>query len=331
MFIGNKLIEELVIEFYSLLQKNILLLYDMHYLVDIPKEISMDERKTYMEAIKSGTEVRQYVRIQVIGKDRVGKTSLVRRLLGYSKHDGRSTDGIYIEKTCQIRTRDGKWIVNKGEPERRKRINRILQAINGKENPQSPTYEKHQFTENLSNAAHHFLDTKGEQNEPLQCNKKQKEKQTIATEPLTPQINENIQNIKNISAASSKNSEDKTLNVADSVDSSREKNSLEKHKKTDIQDSEQNKDQKISEKPEVIFKAMKENMNEILLSVKNQKGQMTSDDLVECGIWDFAGQRDYYATHQTFFTPHAIYIIVADIEDDIQVIGEDCNFDAIGG
>ncbi|CAC5404128.1 unnamed protein product [Mytilus coruscus] len=83
----------------------------------IPGEITEDERNTYMKAIQSGTEVRKYVRIQVIGKDRVGKTSLVHRLLGYKTHDGKSTDGIAINRKCQIRTSDGggEWIVGEGE------------------------------------------------------------------------------------------------------------------------------------------------------------------------------------------------------------------------
>lgn len=75
----------------------------------------MEERKTYMEAIKSGKEMRKFVRIQVIGKDRVGKTSLVRRLLGQGIDDVGSTDGIEIARQCQIQTSDGEWIVSGGE------------------------------------------------------------------------------------------------------------------------------------------------------------------------------------------------------------------------
>lgn len=67
-----------------------------------------------MEAIQSGTEKRQYVRIQVIGKDRVGKTSIVRRILNET-HDGKSTDGLEINRNCQIRKIDGEWILGKGE------------------------------------------------------------------------------------------------------------------------------------------------------------------------------------------------------------------------
>lgn len=36
-----------------------------------------------------------------------------------------------------------------------------------------------------------------------------------------------------------------------------------------------------------------------------------------CGLWDFAGQQEFYATHQAFLTSSAIYLLVADMADDI--------------
>lgn len=86
-------------------------LYSVCYFKEIP---STNERNKIWDAMKSGTESRQYVRIQVIGKDGVGKTSLVRRLLGKQIDDVESTDGIDIDKTCQIKTSDGEWIVGEG-------------------------------------------------------------------------------------------------------------------------------------------------------------------------------------------------------------------------
>ncbi|CAG2253450.1 unnamed protein product [Mytilus edulis] len=75
-----------------------------------------------------------------------------------------------------------------------------------------------------------------------------------------------------------------------------------------------------------------ENKSDIFEHAKKKKKKMTSKGLVECGIWDFAGQKDYYVTHQTFFTPNAIYIVVADIENEIKPINhnENVEFDSIG-
>lgn len=82
------------------------------FLIEIPNE---KEKIIYKEAIQSGKEVRKYVRIQVIGKDGVGKTSLVRRLLNQDIEDVKSTDGIEINRICHIKESDGTWIFDNGE------------------------------------------------------------------------------------------------------------------------------------------------------------------------------------------------------------------------
>ncbi|VDI39896.1 Hypothetical predicted protein [Mytilus galloprovincialis] len=74
-----------------------------------------NEIKEYMDAIQSRYEVRKYVRIQVIGKDGVGKTSLVRRLLNQDCKDVTSTDGIDISRKCHIKESDGTWMFANGE------------------------------------------------------------------------------------------------------------------------------------------------------------------------------------------------------------------------
>ncbi|CAG2185380.1 unnamed protein product [Mytilus edulis] len=44
-------------------------------------------------------------------------------------HDGKSTDGVDIDRTCQIRKSDGEWIVGEVETEKMERIKRLLQAV----------------------------------------------------------------------------------------------------------------------------------------------------------------------------------------------------------
>lgn len=83
---------------------------------DIQDWMSMEEKETYQAAIQDGEEERQHVRIQVIGKNGVGKSSLVRTLLGKSfKENLESTDGIDIVRECQIKKNDGQWIIGEGE------------------------------------------------------------------------------------------------------------------------------------------------------------------------------------------------------------------------
>lgn len=84
-------------------------------------------------------------------------------------------------------------------------------------------------------------------------------------------------------------------------------------------------------KIEDMRKKILEQMDEILVKVKIDQDKMTSESFVECGLWDFAGQKDYYATHQTFLNPHAIYLLVTNISEDISATEDDKNFDSIEG
>lgn len=84
----------------------------------IPEEIrkmSIEDRQLYTKIIKTGTEVRYNVRIQVIGENGVGKTCLVKRLLKEDIDDVTSTDGVdIVVRKCKIRLHDGKWIIGQG-------------------------------------------------------------------------------------------------------------------------------------------------------------------------------------------------------------------------
>ncbi|VDI66750.1 Hypothetical predicted protein, partial [Mytilus galloprovincialis] len=38
-----------------------------------------------------------------------------------------------------------------------------------------------------------------------------------------------------------------------------------------------------------------------------------NEQFADCGFWDFAGQKEFYATHQTFLCSNAVYLLVVDI------------------
>lgn len=53
-----------------------------------------------------------------------------------------------------------------------------------------------------------------------------------------------------------------------------------------------------------------------------------------CELWDFAGQKEFYATHQAFLTSNAVYLVVADMKDDISKQGISqyfADFQDVGG
>ncbi|CAG2248973.1 unnamed protein product [Mytilus edulis] len=101
-------------------------------------DIQIQNRNEHIATIKDGTEIRRYVRIHVIGKDGVGKSSLVRTLVGDNNTPLKSTDGIDIVKKCKIRTTDGEWVIDKVETERTKLINRILKTVHKEQKQSEP-------------------------------------------------------------------------------------------------------------------------------------------------------------------------------------------------
>lgn len=51
----------------------------------------------------------------IVGKERVGKTCLLKRLLNESIDKVSSTDGVQVVvRQCKIDIKDGKWIIGKG-------------------------------------------------------------------------------------------------------------------------------------------------------------------------------------------------------------------------
>ncbi|XP_071149142.1 uncharacterized protein [Mytilus edulis] len=45
-----------------------------------------------------------------------------------------------------------------------------------------------------------------------------------------------------------------------------------------------------------------------------------NEQLADCGFWDFAGQKEFYATHQTFLSSNAVYLLVVDTSTDFSKI-----------
>jgi hypothetical protein len=45
--------------------------------------------------------------------------------------------------------------------------------------------------------------------------------------------------------------------------------------------------------------------------------ELPKEFFADCAVWDFAGQKEFYATHQTFLTNCAIYLLTADLSKDL--------------
>ena len=79
----------------------------------------------------------------------------------------------------------------------------------------------------------------------------------------------------------------------------------------------------------IINEKVKEELNTFLDDLENS--EIGQEPYIECRFWDFAGQKDYYATHQIFLNPHVLCLLVVDIMTDIKKIDTNINFDDIGG
>ncbi|CAG2240018.1 unnamed protein product [Mytilus edulis] len=62
--------------------------------------------------------------------------------------------------------------------------------------------------------------------------------------------------------------------------------------------------------------------DDLLSSVFSKSNENTLSNLYAlCELWDFAGQKEFYATHQAFLTSSAVYLVVANMKDDISKQG----------
>lgn len=74
------------------------------------KQMSVYDREAFLQAAKIGTTKRYNIRVMIVGKEKAGKTCLLRRLMNEEIEDVISTDGINIERrTCHIDIKTGEW------------------------------------------------------------------------------------------------------------------------------------------------------------------------------------------------------------------------------
>ncbi|CAG2241723.1 unnamed protein product, partial [Mytilus edulis] len=92
------------------------------------------DRTRYIELMQSSeVEKRYYVRIMVVGKESVGKTSLVRRLLMKNIDGVVSTDGVdIVVDQCKINIEDGSWLIDGASDDKIDRISRALNSVPNK-------------------------------------------------------------------------------------------------------------------------------------------------------------------------------------------------------
>ncbi|XP_076086190.1 uncharacterized protein LOC143056899 isoform X2 [Mytilus galloprovincialis] len=239
---------------------------------------------------KSETEKRYFVRIMIVGKESAGKKCLLRRLLKEDIDDVTSTDGVdIVVRRCKINIEDGKWTIGKEIDDKKERMDRAL-SPNGKTQ-----------IDDIESTKRTTVSTKLTQSE-------KRENNVLVIKSIDVNNGYPI-DIKADHLAD--NRDDPNMHV-DQINYS----TVNHPDNTASYKKDRKNDKKIN---------MDKNQSSLLVMPQDLMAKVFTKSTAKtprnlfalCELWDFAGQKEFYATHQAFLTSSAVYLVVADMKDDI--------------
>ncbi|XP_052081793.1 uncharacterized protein LOC127719609 [Mytilus californianus] len=309
---------------------------------DFIRRMPLEDRERYLRTAKDGTMKRRHIRIMIVGKYSAGKTCLMRRLLNEEINDVISTDGINVEvRRCKVRISDGQWIFSEEKCYKQDFDGKFKNALSAKihdySNPKplvSANIEQLDYISIHSNATDQSLNKDKttpvvEENISLKS-RKQDSKDIQTAELVAPKRCHTLTEVKgdfshNVFQQDSKlldENEMKSMKETSIRTMSIQKSNDFEQNRTNKSNTEQTTELKIKPLHELQPKQIhtdesienKETDQLYLLSnVLQSEGNTDNIECAECDFWDFAGQRDFYATHQTFLTMNAIYLLTIDL------------------
>ncbi|KAK3586283.1 hypothetical protein CHS0354_000168 [Potamilus streckersoni] len=260
----------------------------------------MDHRsiQLFQEALKDGKETVYSIRIMVVGHMGVGKTTLVKRLLGQEVHISErcSTEGIDVYvNCCDVSLLSHEWTSRTKDSEQDYKLQRLVKVLN----------ENYQTRDRVAD---------------LKQGASSKRRKRTNLNPMSHNANENKntevlyhgsqeQNFgQNPSFTATKQEESPSTVVATMPLSKLAENvATESHKIDPLRE---------------MLKLLQQGPIKVKQDV-SRYAYLT--------ILDFAGQYAFYTTHQMFLTRHAIYLLVSDASREVSDIVEDeCYFDSKG-
>ncbi|XP_071141746.1 probable serine/threonine-protein kinase roco6 [Mytilus edulis] len=265
-----------------------------------------DEKQKFLHELflKGECGKLHFARLVFIGKHGVGKTSLMRRLLWQKKEDvtsTKSTDGIEVEK-CNINIVDGKWSPCKETDDHVRRL--IHQVFKGK-----ILNVERKAMETINDQKHFSSNEDGPRSD---SNK----------EPSTSFDERDTINIFNDDSKGESNASDDIVDIQTVISDNKDNHVMvntglnlmppDSFKLENIYDSDINHLTKQSESDPINDENINEMTSTILKSYLQLKEKEQDDMLAFCWLWDFAGQKDFYATHQVFLSKHAVFLLVTD-------------------
>ncbi|KAL3889508.1 hypothetical protein ACJMK2_001846, partial [Sinanodonta woodiana] len=275
----------------------------------IPVEIlNMDDRsiQLFEDALKDGKETVYSIRIMVVGHVGVGKTTLVKRLLGDEVNisERRSTEGIYVYvNCCDVSLSTCEWTRRDKDSDQDYKIQRLVKVLN----------ENYQMSGSVADQ---------EQN------------------AISPQEKTMDQNVIGIVADYDKNTEvlyqRSQQNISHTLSSTashpEESPSTDVHRNHTIPENNTIPGREPGENI-AIESHKRDPLREMLQVVKENPDKLKQDvrKYARLTILDFAGQYSFYTTHQMFLTRRAIYLMVLNVSEQItDGVKDDCYLDTAG-
>ncbi|CAC5355627.1 unnamed protein product [Mytilus coruscus] len=245
-----------------------------------------------------------FARLVLIGKNGVGKTSLMRRLLWQNKGDvtsTQSTDGIEVEK-CNINIKDGKWSkCDKIEDA----LTRLIHQVYTEKN----LNEESAAAENVVDEGNFGSDT--------HKSRRVSDNESFDESIDTDSFNENIYNESSVEIYPNRTHINSI--ISDNIDNDHDNETVE----TDLNQIRPEKinfqneyDDKINSNETESDQVNDDDINQMTSTIMKTSLQFRerkhNDMMAFCWLWDFAGQKDFYATHQVFLSKCAVYLLVTD-------------------
>ncbi|CAC5403711.1 unnamed protein product [Mytilus coruscus] len=283
-----------------------------------------DKQKNIYELFSKNECGKHYfARVAFIGKEGVGKTSLMRRLLWQKKKEVTSpdsTDGIEIEK-CNINVKNGKWSpcekihddLDRLISQVYARKNKKVESLSGKHIRETVVDGEH--SSNYTEKSHNDLEGDCEQQEINLSLTQIAEVSSLLSHDESEDINpkETIhEETNNESSDCEEKSVTETTNAtvypANKVqlDNIRFENPNTYLIDREIHNSNESEYEHGSEEN------IEEMTSAIIQPFLYQKESKIQDMLASCWLWDFAGQKEFYATHQVFLSSVAVFVLVTD-------------------
>ncbi|XP_063408958.1 uncharacterized protein LOC134692437 [Mytilus trossulus] len=262
----------------------------------------LDEKtkETYLKDISSGTERHRHIRVAIIGEKGVGKTCLLRRLLKQSIEGVQSTDGVNIEiSKCKIRLRDGKWESCKAKEHEAVHADRLKRALANQKCMEQTLKTELAF------------DADGYQSDSSISGERLSNGDSIvvSSDQETGEI------ISETALSAGEQEEHGPVNAALKNDNENKK-SVNFEEQQTVNKKQMNKDIDTD-------KVMKGNDLLLYQTHKQFIANDNKEEYVVCDLWDFAGEKEYYATHQAFISSSCIFLLVADLSSDVMNFQKD--------